>query len=112
MTEVQTKIDLDKYTKGEGLPFFKAKDMKTQRAKIKTILFREVDLPNTGDTLIMDFDYKKTRRSLPLNKTNVKKLIELFGRDVTKWTDKQVTLVKVLVNNPKIGKEVESIRIR
>lgn len=110
--EKQSKIDIEKHLQGEGPAFFKASEMAGNKTKVKIVRVREINLPNSGDTVVIDFDYKKEERSLPLNKTNMKKLVELFGLDVNKWIGQSVNFVKVLVTNPKTKKEVESIRIR
>lgn len=107
-----SKIDLNQYLGGERQQFFKASELKTTSAKIKIKNVREAELPFSGKSVIIDFDYKKQERSLPLNKTNLRKLITLLGSDTEKWIGKEITLIKVLVTNPKTKQVVESIRIK
>lgn len=108
MSEKQQKIDLDKYLGG----FFKAEDMAKEKEKIVIGKIREADLPNSGPSLILDFNYKEKEKSLPLNKTNLKVLRSKFGINVEKWEGKEIILIKVLTTNPKTRKEVESLRIK
>ena len=105
-------VDLNKFYPSAGGNFIKAKDIKGQKVKVAIIAVREADLPQTGLSLILDFEIKKKEWSFPLNKTNCKFLMDKHGDDEKKWIGKVIDLVKVLVNNPKINKEVESIRIR
>ena len=105
-------VTLDKYFQGTGEKFIKAKDIKGQKLKAVIIAVREAELPQTGLSLILDIEIKKKAWSFPLNKTNCTFLMDKHGDDEKKWIGKVIDLVKVLVNNPKLGKEVESIRIR
>lgn len=112
MSEKQQKIDLDKHLHGDEVPFFKAKDMKKKEIKVKLTATREATLPQTGLSLILDFIYGKKDWSFPLNKTNIKKMQEKYGDDVEKWAPRDLTLIKVKVNNPKLKQEVDGIRIK
>ena len=105
-------VDLNKFYPSAGGNFIKAKDIKGKAAKAVITAVREADLPQTGLSMILDFEIKKKEWSFPLNKTNCKFLMEKYGDEEKKWIGKVINLVKVLVNNPKLGKEVESIRIR
>lgn len=107
-----SEIKLDQFLKEGVMPFFKASEMKTNSIKVKITNLREENLQYSGRTLIVDFEYKKTTRSLPLNRTNLKKLIEKFGTDPKNIIGQEITLTKVLVTNPKTKQEVESIRIK
>lgn len=114
--ETAQGIDLKNYLSGPSKPFFRAKNISGRSAKVLPKAFREVNLPNTGPTIIMDFNYKKEEYSLPLNRTNLKMLIKIQGGGLTlypqKLIGKEITLYKVLVNNPKTNQEVEGIRIK
>ena len=105
------KVSKDKFRTGEQIPFFKAIDMKGQETKVKILNYREIDLP-TGLTPVVDFQYNKQDRSLPLNQTNLGRLIDLFGTETDKWIGESMTLMKVMVTNPKLNKEVEGIRVK
>lgn len=105
------KISKDKFRTGEQIPFFKAIDMKGQETKVKILNYREIDLP-TGLTPVVDFQYNKQDRSLPLNQTNLGRLIDLFGDETERWIGEIMTLIKVMVTNPKLNKEVEGIRVK
>jgi len=105
------KISKDKFRTGEQIPFFKAKDMKANTTTLKILNYREIDLP-TGLTPVVDFQYNKQDRSLPLNQTNLGRLIDLFGEETDRWIGESMTLIKVMVTNPKLNKEVEGIRVK
>jgi len=106
------RVKEDEYFERTTAQFFKAQDLKGQETTVTIKNVREADLPNTGKTLIIDFDYNKEERSLPLNKTNFRKLVEKFGNDTNDWEKQRIKLFKVWVNNPRTKQEVESIRIR
>lgn len=105
-------VDLNKFFPGEGGNFIKAKDIRGKSVKAVPVAVREAELPQTGLSLILDIEVKKKAWSFPMNKTNCKYMMEKYGDDEKKWIGKVISLVKVLVNNPKTGKEVESLRIR
>jgi hypothetical protein len=107
-----TQTDARLFLQGNSTPFLKAAEIKGRQAKVTIENVREADLQFSGRTLILDIQYKKETRSIPLNKVNTKKMIELFGYDYTKWIGKEITLYKVVVTNPKTRQEVESIRIK
>ena len=104
-------IDPNKYTGGGGDKFFKGSEITGNSMIIVPVGLREVVLPNSGDTLIMDFDFKKGVRSFPLNVTNVKKLVDITKGRLESIIGSRIKLKKVLVTNPKTKKEVESIRL-
>jgi len=106
------QADARVFLEGSSTPFLKAAEIKGRQTKVKVENVREADLQFSGRTLILDVQYKKEIRSIPLNKVNTKKMIELFGYDYTKWVGKEITLYKVVVTNPKTRQEVESIRIK
>ena len=97
---------------GGGGSFIKAKDVKGKKTLAVIVKVREANLPNSGPTLVLDIEVKKQPYSLPLNATNLKKMIELHGGSSNKWIGKVITLYKVLVTNPKTRQEVESLRIK
>jgi len=106
------KLNLDEFLNVGGAAFLKAKDVKGKSVKAVVIDVRSADLKMSGKTVILDIEVKKVKWSFPLNVTNLKKMIELHKADNTKWAGKEITLFKVLVNNPKEKKEVESLRIK
>jgi len=109
--ENQSKIDWKKHEQGETKPFFKAVDVKTEKVIITPKAFREVVLQFSGNSVVMDFDYKGNEESLPMNVTNIRKLNELSKYNPEWLIGQQLVLKKVLVTNPKTKKEVESWRI-
>ena len=105
-------LNLAEFLNVGGAAFLKAKDVKGKSVKAVVIDVRSADLKMSGKTVILDIEVKKVKWSFPLNVTNLKKMIELHEADNTKWAGKVITLFKVLVNNPKEKKEVESLRIK
>jgi len=89
-------------------PFLKAKDINDK--KPVTIESIRLATLRSGETYVVKF--KEYEYELPLNKTNLDKLIKIFGDETDEWIGKTVKLYKVIVNNPKTMEEVESIRIR
>jgi len=109
--EQQQNFDAEKFAQGGESPFFKAKDFAGNSTKVIAKNFREANLQFSGLSLIMDFDYKKTERSFPLNKTNVKATIKAYGVDYRQWIGKTFILVRYKVKNPKSGELVDSIAL-
>ncbi|MEM2614610.1 MAG: hypothetical protein QXO15_10400 [Nitrososphaerota archaeon] len=107
-----TQINLDTYLRTSRNPFLKGSELKTKTTKVEILNVREANLPHSGMTLIIDVKYKGQERSIALNVTNLRRLVELYGKDCTKWIGKVITLSKVNVINPKTRQEVESIRIK
>ena len=67
------------------------------------------NLPQTGPTRCVRF--KEYEKSLPLNKTNTKALVDLLGDETDDWIGKKVKLVKSMAQNPDTGKMQNVIRI-
>ena len=109
--ENQSKIDWKKHEQGVTKPFFKGVDVKTVKVIITTKAFREVVLQFSGNSVVMDFDYKGNEESLPMNVTNIRKLNELSKYNPEWLIGQQLVLKKVLVTNPKTKQEVPSWRI-
>lgn len=60
-------------------------------------------------------DFKKPvegKTGMALNKTNLRKLIELFGPDEKALVGKKVTLVVVMGDNPETHESVPTLRIK
>jgi len=71
----------------------------------------KVKLPKTGDTWLITFrEYPDA--ALALNKTNLKKLVDLFGDETDEWLKEKVKLIVVMANNPQGGGDVPSLRIK
>lgn len=74
----------------------------------------KIKLPKTGDTWIVTFrEYPET--GLAMNKTNLKKMVELHGEDTDDWLKEKVALTVVRANNPQGKGEdatVDSLRIK
>lgn len=89
----------------------KAGDVKTDKIIVVPRAFREAVLQFSGNSVIMDFDLKGKLESIPLNKTNIKKLNEMTGYAPESLIGKMLVLRKVNVTNPKTKQEVQSWRI-
>jgi hypothetical protein len=106
----------------KGANFLKAAMIEGQSAKVKIDKVRAaVDLP-AGSTTVLDVEYKGKPYGFPLNVTNHKNLCKLYGNpdadegrgtfDTDKVEGKVITLVKVMANNPREHREVETLRIQ
>ena len=104
-------IDWKKHEQGSTNPFFKPEQVKGEKIWVKILGYRETELQFSGLSVIMDFEYKKEKQSIPLNKTNVKRLNELSNLNPESLIGQMLELKKVLVTNPKTKQEVESWRI-
>ena len=80
------------------------------RRTVMTIDHEEVvKMPQTGDTHCLFFTgYEKP---LPLNKTNLAKMVELFGDDSDNWKEKKIALTKEKANNPNTNVAVDTFRV-
>ena len=75
------------------------------KARIKGLHIEEIGNDTKPVLKLLGFE-----KGLDLNRTNNKKLIELFGKDTDLWIDKEIELYTVLV--PYRGDEVPAIRLR
>jgi len=101
----------------KGGNFLKATMIKGASAKVKIVKVRaNVDLP-AGTATVLDVEYQGESFGFPLNVTNHRTLCQLFGDakaetfDTEKLEGKTITLKKVMANNPREHKEVETLRI-
>jgi hypothetical protein len=101
----------------KGGNFLKAAMIKGQSAKVKIVKVRpNVDLP-AGTATILDIEYQGESYGFPLNVTNHRTLCSLFGDEKAETFDsadlegQTITLKKVMANNPRERKEVETLRI-
>jgi hypothetical protein len=107
-----TQINLNEYLQKESTPFLKPSDIPGRSGKLKIIGVREAVLKFSGKSILLDVIVKKQNRTFIINKTNLKRLVSLFGSDVSNWLNQDITVVKVLVTNPKTKQEQESLRIK
>lgn len=74
----------------------------------------KVKLPKTGETWLITFrEYPDA--ALAMNKTNLKKMVDLHGDDTDDWLKEKVALTVVRANNPQGKGEdatVDSLRIK
>lgn len=98
-------FDTDKYTKS---PFLKGDDLEEGERTIVTIkTAEEVNFPS-GDTVPV-LSFLEVEQKLTLNKTRIKKLVELLGDDTDDWVGKKIALYPVDVQFN--GKTVPGIAI-
>lgn len=86
-------IDTDKYTQN---PFIKGEDLEEGERKILTIKAAYETTFPSGDTVPV-LEFLETDQKLTLNKTRVRKAVELFGPDSDAWINRQVALYPVPV---------------
>lgn len=101
----------------KGGNFLKAAMIKGSSAKVKIVKVRpNVDLP-AGTATVLDVEYQGESLGFPLNVTNHRMLCQLFGDAKAETFDsadlegKTIMLKKVMANNPRERKEVETLRI-
>lgn len=102
--------------------FLKAAQIKGDSATVKVTKVRpDQDLP-AGAATVLDVIYDGKPYGFVLNVTNHKRMCKLFGDDPDKTPDptfdaeapvgKNITLIKVLANNPRSQTEGETLRIK
>lgn len=84
-------FDTEKYTKS---PFLKGEDLEEGERTLVTIkTAEEVNFPS-GDTVPV-LSFLELDQKLTLNKTRVKKLVEILGEDTDEWLGKKIALYPV-----------------
>ncbi|PYJ11253.1 MAG: hypothetical protein DMF06_03315 [Verrucomicrobia bacterium] len=84
-------FDTEKYTKN---PFLKGEDLEEGERQVVTIkTAEEVSFPS-GDTVPV-LSFMELEQKLTLNKTRIKKLVELLGEDTDEWVGKKIALYPV-----------------
>lgn len=87
-------FDTDKYTKS---PFIKGDDLEEGERTIVTIKSaQEVAFPS-GDTVPV-LEFLEIDQKLTLNKTRVKKCVELLGDDTDTWVGRKIAMYRIDVN--------------
>lgn len=98
-------FDAGKYAKN---PFLKGEDLDEDERLVVTIkTAEEVTFPS-GDVVPV-LEFLEIDQKLTLNKTRVKKLIELYGTDSGEWIDRKIALYPVDVNFQ--GKTTQGVAI-
>ena len=98
-------LDLDKYTQGEWL---KGDDLEEGERLLVTINnVYEHTFPSGDVGPVIEF--METEKKLALNKTRVRKLVELLGDDTDAWLGRQVSLYPIDVSYN--GKPYASVAI-
>lgn len=86
-------INTEKYTQN---PFIKGEDLEDGERLILTIKAAYETTFPSGDTVPV-LEFLETDQKLTLNKTRVRKAVELFGPDSDAWIDRKVALYAVPV---------------
>lgn len=86
-------INTDKYTQN---PFIKGEDLEEGERMVLTIKAAYETTFPSGDTVPV-LEFLETDQKLTLNKTRVRKAVELFGPDSDAWINRQVALYPVPV---------------
>ena len=88
-------FDTEKYTKN---PFIKGADLPEGEKVVVTIKSaEEVTFPQSGD-IVPVLEFLELEQKLTLNKTRIKKCIELLGDDTDAWIGQRIALFQVDVN--------------
>ena len=84
-------FDTEKYTKS---PFLKGDDLEEGERSVVTIKSaEEVDFPSGDRVPVLEF--LELDQKLTLNKTRVKKLVELLGEDTDEWKGRKISLYRI-----------------
>lgn len=86
-------INTEKYTQN---PFIKGEDLEEGERMVLTIKAAYETTFPSGDTVPV-LEFLETDQRLTLNKTRVRKAVELFGPDSDTWINRQVALYPVPV---------------
>lgn len=84
-------FDTEKYTKS---PFLKGDDLEEGERTIVTIKTAEEVAFPSGDTVPV-LSFLELDQKLTLNKTRVKKLVEILGEDTDEWLGKRIAIYPV-----------------
>lgn len=98
-------FDTEKYTSS---PFLKGDDLEEGERTLVTIKSaEEVNFPS-GDTVPV-LEFLELEQKLTLNKTRVKKLVELLGDDTDDWVGKRISIYRIDVSYQ--GKQMPGIAV-
>lgn len=86
-------INTEKYTQN---PFLKGEDLEDGERMVLTIKAAYETTFPSGDTVPV-LEFLETSQKLTLNKTRVRKAVELFGPDSDAWVNRKVALYAVPV---------------
>ena len=87
-------FDTDKYTKS---PFIKGDDLEEGERTVVTIKSAEEVAFPSGDTVPV-LEFLEIDQKLTLNKTRVKKLVEMLGEDTDTWVGRKIAMYRIDVN--------------
>lgn len=86
-------INTEKYTQN---PFIKGEDLDEDERLVLTIKAAyETKFPSGDEVPVLEF--LEDERKLTLNKTRVRKMVEMFGPDSDEWLDRRIALLPVPV---------------
>lgn len=84
-------FDTGKYTQS---PFIKGDDLEEGERKVVTIkTAEEVDFPSGDKVPVISF--LELEQKLTLNKTRIKKLVEILGDDTDEWIGKKIAIYPI-----------------
>lgn len=86
-------INTEKYTRN---PFIKGEDLEDEDRLVVTVKAAYETTFPSGDTVPV-LEFLETDQKLTLNKTRIRKLVEMFGPDSDDWIDRRVALYAVPV---------------
>lgn len=87
-------FDTEKYTRN---PFLKGEDLEEGERTTVTIKSAEEAAFPSGDTVPV-LEFLEMDQKLTLNKTRVKKCVELLGDDTSEWVGRKISLYRIDVN--------------
>jgi len=90
-------------------PFLNAKIIGKQKTAIITSPHRILSSTNQP---VINVRVGKQEYSFSLNKTNTRRLVEMFGDNSDNWVNKKIVIYTILTTSPKTGKEVQGLRIK
>jgi len=96
-----------------GIGLLRASDLPAGTTQISVVFDHVEHLENLASPLIAHLTEEVIpgRGAIPLNKTNIRALVELLGDDYEQWAGANVTFTKVPVNNPQTKAATWGLRV-
>jgi hypothetical protein len=86
---------------GEGGELLKGTHLPKNKNEVVVFVNNVREAPEEwGSPLVLDIDEVYGCTALALNKTNVKRIVEMIDDDYEKWPGYDITFTRVSVNNP------------
>jgi hypothetical protein len=96
-----------------GVGLLRASDLPPGTNQITVVFDRVEHLENLASPLIayLTEEVVPGRGAIPLNKTNIRALVQFLGDDYSEWAGAKVSFLKVPVTNPRTGSATWGLRV-